>query len=91
MIQTLQDYILIDPIKEDTTASGIILSDKDKSSKGIVKSVWNGKITDGWIIPLDISVGDTVYFNKHWVSEITIEDEVYTIARYDSIFAKKVL
>lgn len=91
MIQALQDYVLIEPIKEDVTASGIILSDKDKSSKGIVKAVWAGKITDSWIVPLDISVGDTIYFNKHGVSEITLDDETYTIARYDSIFAKKVL
>jgi chaperonin GroES len=72
----IEDNILIEPVTHDaTTASGIVLTDsnKEKPGKGTVIAVGAGKILDnGQRSPMDITVGDIVYFTKYSPDEIEV-------------------
>jgi chaperonin GroES len=72
----LEDHILIEPINEETTTkSGLILPDsKEKPSKGRVVAVGQGKILDnGSRAPIDVTVGNIVYFTKYSPDELELE------------------
>lgn len=94
-LQPLEDHILVLPVAEETLSSaGIILpqSDKEKPSKGEVIAVWPGKILDnGSRGPMDVKVGDTVYFTKYSPDELEIgtgADKVkYLVIRHTSVLA----
>jgi chaperonin GroES len=95
LLQPLEDHILISPITEETLSSaGIILpqSDKEKPSKGTVVAVWQGKILDnGARGPMDVSIGDIVYFTKYSPDELEIgtgsDKTKYLVVRHSSILA----
>lgn len=70
---------------EQTTASGLIIPDaaKEKAQTGIVLAVGSGrKDPSGKSIPMDVAVGDLVYFGKYAGTEagtdclIIREDEI---------------
>jgi chaperonin GroES len=94
-LQPLEDHILVLPIVEETLSSaGIILpqSEKEKPSKGEVIAVWQGKILDnGSRGPMDVKVGDIVYFTKYSPDELEIgsgvEKTKYLVIRHSSILA----
>lgn len=73
----LEDHVLVEPIEaEKTTKSGIILpNNKDeKPGCGIVVAVGPGKILDdGKRWPMDVCVGDKVFFTKYAPDEIETE------------------
>lgn len=78
MIKPLADNVLIEPIEETTTSSGIIIPDtmKEKPEKGKVLAV--GEFVDG------IEIGDVVLFQK-WMGEdveIDRKDAVFISAEY---------
>lgn len=53
---------------EEKTSGGIIIPDasKDKTQTGMVLAVGAGKKdTQGNVVPLDVKVGDHVYFGKY--------------------------
>jgi chaperonin GroES len=93
----IEDHILVEPFKEEnTTASGIILpnDDKEKPSKGKVIAVGTGKILDnGHRGPMDVAVGDTIYFTKYSPDELEINDggekKKILVIRHSSILAKE--
>lgn len=93
----IEDHIILETIKEEQkTASWIVLPDsKEKPWKWLVLAVWDWKVTDDWKkIPLEVSVGDIVYFTKYSPDEIeVIENWVkkkYLVIRQSSILAKEV-
>ena len=91
-IKPLSDHILIEPIKgEEKTSGGIFLpetAEKEKSEQGKVIATGPGKKTDdGKIVPLSVTPGDRVLFQKYGPSEIKIEDKEYLIAREEDILA----
>jgi len=75
----LEDRVLIKPAEEEKkTKSGFILpeNNKEKPSKGEIISVGKGKITDdGERIPMDVKVGDTVYFTQYAPDEIEVVEK----------------
>jgi chaperonin GroES len=88
----LEDHILIEPINEETVSkSGIILPDsKEKPSKGRVVAVGNGKILDnGTRAPIDVAVGDVVYFTKYSPDELEVEvageKKKYLVVKHGSL------
>ena len=94
MINPLNDYVLIKPVKDEPkTASGIITAptSKEKPGKGEVVAVWEGKKNDkGELIWIDnVKVGDIVYFTKYSPEEIEVDGEKYLLVRADSILAKE--
>ena len=90
----LEDHILIEPISEETvTKSGIILPDsKEKPSKGKVVAVGQWKILDsGARAPIDVKVGDIVYFTKYSPDELDVElwgeKKKYMVVKHGSLLA----
>jgi chaperonin GroES len=79
-LQPLEDRIVVRPGEsEETTASGLVIPDtaQEKPQQGEVVAAGAGKRSEqtGDVIPLDVSVGDTVVYSKYGGTEITIDGE----------------
>ena len=88
----LEDHILVEAIEEENkTKSWIILPDsKEKPSKWKVVAVWDWKILDNWSrAPIDLKVGDVVYFTKYSPDELEVDGTKYLVIKQSSILAKQ--
>jgi chaperonin GroES len=79
-LHPLEDRIVVRPNdSEATTASGLVIPDtaKEKPQQGEVLAAGPGRRaeTSGDLIPLGVSVGDTVVYSKYGGTEITIDGE----------------
>lgn len=78
-LNPLGDYVLLKPIRETHTASGIVIPDtiKDrKSDRGEVLAVGPGKLQEnGTRSVMDVKPGDVVLFSKYAADEIEIDGE----------------
>ena len=79
-LQPLEDRLVVRPAEaEETTASGLIIPDtaKEKPQQGEVLAVGPGKRAEssGELIPIDISVGDTVLYSKYGGTEVAVDGE----------------
>ena len=79
-LKPLDDRIVVRPNEaEQTTVSGLVIPDtaKEKPQLGEVLAVGPGRRSEqsGDIIPLDVKVGDTVYYSKYGGTEITVGGE----------------
>jgi chaperonin GroES len=79
-LQPLDDRIVVKPGEsEETTASGLVIPDtaKEKPQQGEVLAVGPGKRSEqtGEIIPIGVSVGDTVLYSKYGGTEVTLDGE----------------
>ena len=62
-IKPLSDYVLIEPLQQETTtASGIVIPDtvKEKPQEGKVIAAGPGRTDDGVKVELQVKVGDIV-------------------------------
>ena len=88
-IRPLHDRILIKRLgEEEKTKGGIVIPDaaKEKPMQGKVLAVGKGKVNeDGELIPLEITEGDMVLFDRYAGTEIKIEGEDQLIVREDDI------
>jgi chaperonin GroES len=68
-IRPLYDRVLVQRLEDDNkTASGLYIPDnaKEKAQTGKVVSVGVGRVTaDGKTVPLQVKVGDVVFFGKY--------------------------
>jgi chaperonin GroES len=92
-MQPLDDRIVVRPSEaEEKTASGLVIPDtaKEKPQQGEVLAVGPGRRADntGDVIPLDITVGDTVVYSKYGGTEITFEGEDLLILTGRDVLAK---
>ena len=76
----LEDRIVVRTAEaEETTVSGLVIPDtaKEKPQQGEVLAVGPGRRAEnsGELIPLDISVGDTVVYSKYGGTEIKLDGE----------------
>ena len=92
----LEDHVIVMPLSEETTTkSGIILLEsKEKPSKGQVVAVGDGKILEnGSRAPVDVKIGDVVYFAKYSIDELEIDEEgqkvKYLVMKQSYIMAKE--
>lgn len=89
----LENHVIVETQEEETTtASWLIVqtSTKEKPNKGTVIAVWPGAINDdGSRAPMDVAVGDTVYFTKYAPDEIEVDGKDYLIIKVSSILAKE--
>jgi chaperonin GroES len=88
----LEDRIVVKPGEsEETTASGLVIPDtaKEKPQQGEVLAVGPGRRSDqtGEIIPVDVSVGDTVVYSKYGGTEITVEGQDLLILNARDVLA----
>ncbi|MCX7123243.1 MAG: co-chaperone GroES [Gammaproteobacteria bacterium] len=90
-IRPLHDRVLVRRGEEETkTAGGIVIPDNatEKPLKGEIIAVGNGKILEnGQVRPLDVKVGNHVYFGKYAGTEIKIEGTEYLIMREEDLIA----
>lgn len=76
--------------QEETLKGGIILPDsaKKKQETAKVVAIGPGQTTkDGKLIPIPVSIGDTILMDKYAAQEVTIDDEEYVIVKADDIIA----
>ncbi len=90
-LQPLEDRIVIRPQDaEATTASGLVIPDtaKEKPQQGEVLAVGAGRRGDnGDLIPMDVSVGDTVVYSKYGGTEIASDGEDLLILNARDVLA----
>lgn len=90
-LKPLGDRLVVKALEaEETTAGGIVLPDtaKEKPQKGEVIAVGPGKLLDnGKLEPVDVKVGDTIYYAKYGGTEVKIGAEEFVILRQDDVLA----
>ena len=91
-LQPLDDRIVVKPGEsEETTASGLVIPDtaKEKPQQGEVLAVGPGKRSEqsGEIIPIGVSVGDTVLYSKYGGTEVKVEGDEYLILSARDVLA----
>ncbi|MCR4276233.1 MAG: co-chaperone GroES [Candidatus Parcubacteria bacterium] len=95
-LKPLGDRVVVMPSEkegEKKLASGIIIPEtvsKDKLLSGEVVAVGPGRRTDdGKRLPIEVKVGDTVFFKKPWDEPIKMNEvEYYVLSESDIIFIK---
>jgi chaperonin GroES len=92
-LHPLDDRIVVRPGEsEETTASGLVIPDtaKEKPQQGEVLAVGPGRRAEntGEIVPLEVSVGDTVVYSKYGGTEITVDGEDLLILSGRDVLAK---
>jgi len=90
MIKPLADRVLIKMKEgEETTKSGIILSNVSKETPQIAKiiAVGPGGIIEGNNIEMYVKAGENVIVSKYAGTEVKYEDEEYWIVKQSDILA----
>lgn len=91
MLKPLGDRIIIEKTeKEQTTASGIVLTDsaKEQSNEGRIVAVGPGKrLEDGTRQSIDIEIGSQVVYQQYAGTEVKRDKETYIILSEDDILA----
>ena len=95
MVIPLADRVLVkrEDASNNKSPAGIIIPDtaqKEKSKKGVVIAVGQGRVTDeGNTVPMSIEVGAKVYFNSGWDNEVEMgeDDEEYFLVKESDILA----
>ena len=90
-LKPLGDRVLVKPApQEEKTSSGLYISSgaQEKPQKGEVVAVGAGKLNDkGERLPIDVKVGDQVFYGKFGGTEVKVEGEDYLLLRADDIYA----
>lgn len=90
-LQPLGDRIVVKPKEEDEamTTSGLVIPDtaKEKPQLGEVLAVGPGEYQDGERIPLDVEVGDLVFYSKYGGTEVKVEGEEYLVLSSRDVLA----
>lgn len=90
-IKPLEDRIVIKrSAAETTTSGGIILTEsaQEKPQKGEVVAVGPGRqLENGQKAPLDVAVGDVVYFGKYAGTDIQLDGEDVIIMKESDVLA----
>ena len=90
MIKPLSDRVLVKMKEsEETTKSGIILSNaaKEKQQIAEVIEVGPGEKVDGKIEPVNVKKGDNIIVSKYSGTEVKYEGTEYIIVKQDDILA----
>ncbi len=90
-LKPLADRIIVKAVEAETqSAGGILLPDtaKEKPQQGEVVAVGPGKLLDsGKISPMDIQVGDRIYYARYGGTEVKVGTEEFMILRQDDVLA----
>jgi len=93
-ILPMGDNVVVEPLKEEMSASGIIIPDtasKEKPMKGTVVAVGPGKVMDdGKRSEMEVKEGDVVLFSKYGPTEIKVEGKDVLLLSASDIYAKLV-
>lgn len=83
MIKPLNNYILVEYVKEEKTAGGLYMPSTATNVNTLVKGTVLAVNTKN---ELNIPVGSTVLFNKHALTK-TPHTENYVLVRQEDIYA----
>jgi chaperonin GroES len=90
-LKPLDDRVIIEQSEaEETTAGGIVLPDtaKEKPQRGKVLAVGPGRLlNNGKRGPVNVKVGEEVFYSKYAGSDVEIGDKKYVILRERDILA----
>jgi chaperonin GroES len=90
-LNPLGDRIVVKPQDEEEsrTASGLVIPDtaKEKPQLGEVLAVGPGEFKDGDRVPVDVSVGDVVFYSKYGGTEVKHDGEDYLILSSRDVLA----
>ena len=90
-LNPLGDRIVVKPKDEDesTTASGLVIPDtaKEKPQLGEVLAVGAGEFKDGARVPVDVNVGDLVFYSKYGGTEVKHDGVDYLILSSRDVLA----
>ena len=90
-LKPLGDRVLVKPApKEEKTATRLYISSgaQEKPQRGEVIAVGEGKRDDnGNRIPVDVKVGDQVFYGKFGGNEVKVDGEDLLLLRADDIYA----
>ena len=91
-IKPINDYILVEPLKqEEITKGGIIIPEtarEERAVKGKIIAVGPGKLNEkGERIPINVKEGQVILFKKYAPDEIKIDDKEYYFIREDDVMA----
>lgn len=90
-IKPLADYLVVKPVIEEMTKSGIVLPDtiaKERPEKGEVMALGEGRLLDnGTRQAMDLKIGDRVMFKAYSPTTIKIDGEEYLIIRESDVLA----
>jgi chaperonin GroES len=67
-LQVLQNVVIVEPIREETTKSGLVIADVGDAQKvrfGTVRAVGPGRFEEGVYVPTALKVGDCVMFGRY--------------------------
>ena len=90
-LKPLGDRVLVKPApKEEKTATGLYISSgaQEKPQRGKVIAVGAGKYDNkGNRVPMDVKVGDEVFYGKFGGNEVKVDGEDLLLLRADDIYA----
>ncbi len=90
-LKPLGDRIVVKPQEdeESRTPSGLVIPDtaKEKPQLGDILAVGPGEIKDGERIPMDVNVGDVVFYSKYGGTEVKVEGVDYLILSARDVLA----
>ena len=85
------DRVLVKPEQEEEkSAGGIMLApsaNKEKPQRGVVVAVGSGKLVDGQVVPIDLTVGTKILFSKYSGTEVKVGGEEMLVLRDEDIIA----
>ncbi len=87
-LRPLADRVVIEAAeKEETTASGIILTDsaQEKPSQGKIIAVGRGSYENGSLVEMEVKVGDTVLYGKYSGTEVKVDGKDLLIMKESEI------
>lgn len=89
MLRPLQDKVIVQLQKEETTTGGIILTDsaKNKTSFAKVIAVGPGILMQGYRSIMEVREGDNIFIKKDVGIPVEHDGDEYTIITQDDILA----
>jgi chaperonin GroES len=89
-IKPLGDRVILTPLEQESkTKSGIIIPDtaKEKSHKGKVLAIGEGRYEDGKLVPMIVKVDDEVIYREYAGDEIKVEGQTVIVVKQEDIIA----
>lgn len=89
-IKPLGDRVVVKPLAEESkTKSGIIIPDtaKEKSHRGEIIAIGDGKYDDGKLVPMTVKIGDKVLYREYGGDEFKLDGEEVIILKEEDIIA----
>ncbi len=88
-VEVLYDRLLVERIPLDSVrASGLIAipeTAQEKPNEGVVLKTGNGRLSNGQLLPLQVRVGDHVFFGSFNGVELTVGGKEMLVLREDEI------